>query len=150
MCLSVMPVSLPFLIQHLYLTFAIHHSHRRFSPPPLSPLASGSHPDTALPPHREDIPCMECEGDFHPRLSPVNSGRLGYLYGTSALYHSPVSGCVQRRPTYSPGQGFPKLPLSDELKDFSGFFLHRRRLLRQRQNPCVLRSYVCSAPCLPD
>lgn len=96
-------------------------------------------------------PCarMEYERDSHPRLSPVISGRLGYLYRTSALYHKP-SQSVFNGGRLIPGSGFPKDSLSDGPRDFSGFFLHWRRLLRQRQNSCVLRSYVCNAPCLPD
>ena len=63
----------PFLIQHLLPAFAIHCSHRRFSPPSLSPLASGSCPDTALPPCGEHshalAPAWNTRGiltpDFH-------------------------------------------------------------------------------------
>ena len=66
---------LPFLIQYLLSAFAIHYSHRRFSPPSLRPLASGSSPDTAHPPYGGTfVPFfhMECERDSHPRLSPVS------------------------------------------------------------------------------
>ena len=64
--------------------------------------------------------------------------RLGYSYGTSALYRGPVSGRVQRRLTCSPGQGSPVSATGDWPGALTGFFLHRRRLLRQRQNPCVI------------
>ena len=43
--------------------------------------------------------------NFHLKIS-----RLGYSHGTSALYRSPVSDCVQRRLTCFPGQGFQCLP----------------------------------------
>ena len=72
-------------------------------PPPVSPLASGSHPGTALPPRSP----VECGREFHyPQLSPENLCRLGYSHETSALYRIPVSGCVQRRLTCFPGQDF--------------------------------------------
>ena len=37
-----------------------------------------------------------------------------------------------------PGSGFPVCAPSDRLGAGTGFFLHRRRLLRQRQNSCVI------------
>ena len=50
---------------------------------------------------------------MHPRLSPVNSGRLGYLYGTSALYHSP-SQAVFNGGRLIPGSGSPEFLPGDE------------------------------------
>ena len=61
---------------------------------------------------------MKYERDFHPRRSPVISGRLGYLYGTSALYCGPVSDRIQRRPAYFPGQGLRNFPQMTSLRAF--------------------------------
>ena len=75
----------------------------------------GSNPNTARPPFSRTpgqplYPAFRNERgiftpDFH--LSLCESRRLSYLYETSALYHNPVSDCVQRRPTFFPGQDLP-------------------------------------------
>ena len=39
----------PFLIQHLPPAFAVQRGRTLIIPPPVSPLASGSNPNTALP-----------------------------------------------------------------------------------------------------
>ena len=77
-------------------------------PPPVSPLAPGSNPSAAPPPW--ETPWNE-GGNRYPQLSPERMNRLGYLYGTSALYRGPVSGRVQRRLTCFPGQAFQCLRL---------------------------------------
>ena len=39
---------------------------------------------------------------------------------------------------FFPGSGFPVSTPGDKPGALTGFFLHRRRLLRQRQNPCII------------
>ena len=96
------------------------------------------------------IQSTEYERDFHPRLSPVISGRLGYLYGTSALYHSPVSSCVQRRPTYFPGQGLRKFLRMTGPKAVPDSSSTGGVCCVGGRIPALCGPTVCNAPCLSD
>lgn len=103
-------------------------------PPPVSPLAPGSHPSTALPP-RFPVECWEgvFTLNFHLKRWPI---RL--LARNLCLIPHP---CLRMRSTATdlfPGSGFPVFVRVDWTRTLTGFFLHRRRLLRQRQNPCVI------------
>ena len=108
---------LPFLIQYLLSAFAIHYSHRRFSPPSLRPLASGSSPDTAHPPYGGTfVPFfhMECERDSHPRLSPVSFRPIRLLVRNLCLIPQTCLSLCSTAANLYPGSGSPEFLLGDE------------------------------------
>ena len=110
--------------------------------PPKSPLANGCNPFTALPPYKRKI----WEGfplNFHLSHWPI---RL--LARDLCLIPQSLFRLCSTATDLFPGLGGVSI-LEKPTQDLLGFFLHWRRLLRQRQNLCFTKSKT-DALCLQN